>query len=142
MSENEITDTVEFKFKMDKVERYISIAIFILFMLSFNQKYSGILTIILFALAAIVFFYYFKWYKKKPSYLILEDEQITIHPPLFFKPQLIKKHEIELIESSDKNIQVNYTSEGTKKSVMLYSILLAENDWKQITDELNKYTQK
>lgn len=142
MDDNELTDITEFKFKMEKVERYISIGIFIIFLLSFNNKYSGIMTITLFALAAAVFVYYFKWYRMKPAYLIIEEERITVHPPLFFKPQLIKKQEIESVEFLDKNIQINFISEGTKKSVKIYSLLLADNDWKLIIDEFKKYTQK
>lgn len=141
MTDNEAVSTNEFKFKMDKVERYISIGVFIIFMLSFNTKYSSYWTILLFALSAVIFVYYFKWYKKKPSYLIIEEDQLIIHPPLFFKQRLIKKSEIEGVQISDKDIQINYTSGGIKSSIKIYSIILAEGDWKNLTGELNGFNR-
>ncbi|HEY5585234.1 MAG TPA: EbsA family protein [Ruminiclostridium sp.] len=132
-------DTKEFKFKMDKIERYFSIGTFIIFFLSFAGKNSEYWTILLFILTALILAYYFKWYKKKPSYLIIEDEQITIHPPLFFKPQQIKKHEIKQIKVLDKKIKIDFGFEGINKSVYVHSNLLEENDWKQLTLILKQF---
>lgn len=134
-------DTKEFKFKMDKIERYLSIGIFIIFILSFTGKSSGLWTIVLFIISAVIIAYYFKWYRKKPSYLIIEDEQITVYPPLFFKPQQIKKHEIKQVKVSDKKIQIDFGLEGINKSVDVHSILLEENDWKQSTLIFKQFEQ-
>jgi len=139
MDNNETMDTKEFKFKMDKIERYISIGAFILFMLSFSNQNSGFWTALLFVITALVFVYYFKWYRKKPSYLIIGEEQITVHPPLFFKPQQIKKAEIQQVKVSDKKIEIDFGLETIKKNINIHSILLEENDWKQLTLILKQF---
>jgi len=141
MDNNGTMDAKQLNFKMDKIERYFSIGIFVLFMLSFTGKNSGFWTIILFVITAVIFAYYFKWYRKKPSYLIIGDEQITVHPPLFFKPQQIKKHEIKQVKVYDKKIEIHYGLEGINKSVNIHSILLDENDWKQLTLILKQFNQ-
>jgi len=139
MDNNGMMDTKEFKFKLDKIERYVSIGTLIIFMLSFTGKNSGFWTIILFVETAVILAYYFKWYRKKPSYLVVGDEEITVHPPLFFKPQQIKKHEIKQIKVFDKKIEIDFELDGITKSVYVYSILLEENDLKQLTLILKQF---
>ena len=139
MDNNGTMDAKQLNFKMDKIERYFSIGIFVLFMLSFTGKNSGFWTIILFVITAVIFAYYFKYYRKKPSYLIIEDEQITIHPPLFFKTQQIKKHEIKNVKVFDKQIGIDFELDGINKSVNVHSMLLDEKDWKQLTLILKQF---
>jgi hypothetical protein len=132
-------ETVQFDFKMKKVENYFSLATLLIF---FQSLRSDFWTIVLFAIAAIVFAYYFIWYRKKPPYVIIEDGCITIHPPLFFKPLNIRKQEIKTVKAFDKKLEIMYNDGGTDKNIKIYSIILDVDCWKQLVDILKKFGQK
>ena len=133
MDNNRTSDTRKFDFKMDKVEKYASIGLMVIFLASFTDMGSLIWTILLFAIAALVFAYYFKWYRKKPAYILIENEDITIHPPLFFKPQRFKKQDIRQLKVMDKKLEVVYDTQGADNSISIYSILLQQEEMKELT---------
>ena len=140
MSNNSTKITKQFNFKMDKIEKWLSIASLIIFFLSMTQTGGPIWVIILFAYTIVVFVYYFVWYRKKPSYVIVENgnQHILVHIPPFFKPYEFEKQQIEQVIVTDKKIEINYKVEGSSKSVSIYSIMLSEDDWKQLPIILKK----
>lgn len=131
MINNEQNVINKFDFKMDKVERYVSFGALALFILSFNDK-NGIWTFLLFAITALIFVYYFIWYRKKPFYMLIEDENIVIYPPLFFKRHDIKKQEIDYVKVFEKKIEVGYSMKDADKTINIYSLILKDEDWKQL----------
>jgi len=132
----------EFKFKMDKTERYISVAIFLVFFMSFTRNDSAFWMVLFFALTVVIFAYYFKWYRKKPSYVLISDDEIVIHPPLFFKPNHIRKDEVKRVSVDDKKIEIEYDCAGTSRKIGIYSLIIDENDRKLLAGILKQLNPK
>jgi len=129
----------QFDFKMKKVESFISLGTLAIFLLSINSTFW---TIVLFTVSALVFIYYFKWYRKKTHYVIIGKNDVIIQPPIFFKPLHIVKKEIKQVKVSDKKIDIIYNNDGADKKISIYSIILDADHWKRLVDMLNRLDQK
>lgn len=135
MENIEAADAKEFNFKMDKIERYVSFAVFLIFFLSFSGKNGGFWTLVLFAVTIVIMAYYFIWYRKKPAYVVLENERITVHPPLFYKPIQVSRDSVKKVNVSDKKIELVY---GDSKTISVYAIMLDVNGWKELSTYLKE----
>ena len=126
----------EFKFKMDKAEKMLSFGILILFFLSFTNQKSVLLNILFFGVSGLIFIYYFVWYRKKPPYVIIRDNEVIINHMPFFKSQIIKKEKISKAQSIENKIIVKYDDKGITKETSLFKLFLDLNDQKNIVSIL------
>ena len=123
-------DLKDYKYKMDKVERYISFAIILIFFATFKGN-SGL--IIFTALAIIVLVYYFKFYNKRSSYISINGDEITASQGLFFKLKVFKIFDIDTVKKLENKIELRLKDGG---NVILMKLLLSDNDYIEIYDEL------
>lgn len=123
-------DLKDYKYKMDKVERYISFAIILIFFATFKGN-SGL--IIFTALAIIVLVYYFKFYNKRPPYISINGDEITASQGLFFKLKLFKIFDIDTVKKLENKIELRLKDGG---KVILMKLLLSDTDYIEIYDEL------
>jgi hypothetical protein len=128
----------KFNFKMDRVEKILSVITLVIFFISFTRGDSIFWTILFFGLAAIIFLYYFIWYRKKPAYIILSEDSITINKPIFFKPTVIKKEDIQRISADPKKIIIEYNSGEGDKNINIYSLVLAQDDMEKLIGVLRR----
>lgn len=131
MGDNDIKD---YKYKMDKVDRYASIALFVIFFATLKGT-SGL--IIFTAVAVIVFAYYFKFYKKRPSYISINGDEITASQGLFFKLKSFKCFDIVTVTKLENKIELKL-KDGEK--VILMKLLLSDKDYIEIYDKLIEQT--
>ena len=124
----------DYKYKMDKVERYFSFAMIIVFFVTFKGS-LGFLVFMAFCL--LVFAYYFKFYKNKPSYIVINAEEITVSQGFTFKLKAFKTSDISTVRKLDNKIEVGLKA-GEK--VVLMKLLLSDSDYSEIFDELNRQT--
>jgi hypothetical protein len=127
-------DLKNYKYKVDKVERYVSFALLIIFFVTFKGS-SGF--IIFTALTIIVFAYYFKFYNKRPSYISINKDEITASQGFFFKLKLFKIFDIDEVRKLENRIELRLKN-GEK--VILMKLLLSDNDYIEIYDELIELT--
>jgi Ca2+/Na+ antiporter len=140
MDINNQNEIKKFDFKMDKIERYLSFVMLGIFFLSFREKF-GVWTFLLYSVTALIFVYYFIWYRKKTFYVLVEDDSIIIHPPLFFKQHEIKRGEINHVKVFDKKVEIGYSNQGIDKSINVYSLILKVEDWEQMKHILEQMDQ-
>lgn len=120
-----------YEYKVDKVERYFSFALLIIFFATFK----GNLGFIIFTgFSIIVFAYYFKFYKNKPPYISINGDEITASQGLFFKSKPFKFFDIDTVRKLEDKIELTL-KEGEK--VIIRKILLSDDDYIEIYDELN-----
>lgn len=131
MEDNNLKD---YKYKVDKIERYFSLAMIIIFFATFKGS-SGFFIFTIFAI--IVFAYYFKFYKNKPSYIVINGDEITVSQGLAFKVKSFKGFDIAAVRKLENKIELEL-KEGKKVSLM--KILLSDNDYNEIFDELTART--
>lgn len=123
----------QFEFKTDRIEKRLSAFILVVFFLSLTQKSGFVWSIILFTFSAVIFAYYFIWFRKKPAYVVIEDDHIQINSLPFFKPYRLDKQQIGRIETTDKKIIINYNEQGASKSIGINSLLMGDDDWKKLS---------
>lgn len=122
----------EYKYKVDKIERYLSFAALILFFLSFNNKLAGFA---FFVFTIAIFVYYFIWYRKRPPYIKIDLNEITVHEGFLFKPVVMGKSEIKTIDKYEKRIELNL-KDGKKVTVL--GSLLSDADFKEVHEILKE----
>ncbi len=127
MENNDIRD---YKYKMDKVERYFSFITLIVFLLTFKGTLGFIIFMVF---AAIVFAYYFIFYKKRPLYFSINGEEITASQGLLFKLELFKIFDLDTVRKLENRIEL-VLKDG--KKIILLKILLSDNDYNEIYNEL------
>jgi len=138
MSEEITKPAVQHNFMMKNLEKRLTIVVFLIFLFSLSGKYSMLWTIVLFLFTVIVIIYYIVWFKKKPAYVIMEDQRIIIHNLPFFKPCNIEKRQIEQVITSNRVIKINYKVQDDRKSISIYHIMLSEESWEQLTSVLKQ----
>jgi hypothetical protein len=122
---------VEFKFKADKIEKYLSFGFLAIFFLSFKNI---IATYAFYTFGILVFIYYFGWYRRnKLPYVKITGDEIAILEGLFFKPCAINKSELKGIKKIGSKIELTLNS-GRK--VNIFEILLSAADFKDLQDTL------
>lgn len=126
----------KYKYKVDKLERYFSFAILIIFFMTFNGN-VGFYVFTVFAV--IVFAYYFKFYRVKPLYISIEEDCVTVSQGLFFKLKTFKISEIDSINKYENKIEL-ILNQGEK--IVLIKFLLGESDYLEIYNELSIGTAK
>jgi hypothetical protein len=131
MEESNIKD---YKYKMDKVERYFSFVIIIIFLATFKGS-MGFIIFTFFVI--IVLTYYFKVYKSRPSYIKIDGDEITTSQGLFFKLIVFRFSDIIKVEKLENKIEL--VIKDTKK-VVLMKILLSDNDYLEIFNEMIERT--
>ena len=119
-------ESKEYKYKVDKIERYLSFAALAIFLISFKSS-IGMFVFYGFTIAMLV--YYFGWFKKKPLYIKIIGEEITINEGLFFKPFLINKSEVKVVDKVGNKLVLVLES---GRLVNILSILLSEADFNEI----------
>ena len=122
----------EYKYKTDKVERYFTLAIFIIFFFSFVNS-SGFAVFGVFTIIVLV--YYFKFYMKKPLYLRILGDELTVSQGFFFKLKTFGVNEINLVNKLENRIEL-ILIQGEK--IVLFKILLSESDYIEIYEKLKK----
>lgn len=122
------SESKEYNYKVDKIERYLTFASLGVFFLSFN---SSIGMVVFYAFAIAVLVYYFGWFKKKPSYIKLDGNEIRISEGLFFKPFLFSKSEVKAVEKLGNKLIILTASE---RKVNILSILLSESDFNEVQE--------
>ncbi len=132
----------EFKFSTEKVERNIGIGVLIFFFLTFNTYNNAAINIGIFAFTAVVFVYYFVWYRKKPPYVVIKGNEVTISPFPFFKPITINCDSIQKIITEDNGLVLSYRDNNEAKRIKLYSIVLDSKDQKAIKNLINAMIKK
>ena len=122
----------EYKYKMDKVERYFSIAILVIFFVSFNGSlgFYGFA-----AFTVIVLAYYFKFYKKRPLYLAINGEEIMLSQGFLFKIKSFSRSDINTVNKLENKIELTLNS-GEKASFL--KLILSDSDYLDIYEELKK----
>lgn len=129
MEDNGLRD---YKYKMDKVERYFSFLMIIIFFATFK----GTLGFLVFtAFCVIVLTYYFKFYKNKPSYIVFNGDEIIASQGLTFKVKAFKTYDIDTVSKLENKIEVSLKAEG---KIVLMKLLLSDKDYNEIFDELNR----
>jgi hypothetical protein len=130
----EDTDLKDYKYKTDKVDRYISIVLLFIFIATF-QGTSGF--IIFTAFTVIVFAYYFRFYKNKPPYISINGDEITASQGVFFKLKSFKCFDIDTVKKLENKIELKL-KDG--EEVILFKLLLSDNDYIEIYDRLTGQT--
>ncbi|MDD4493690.1 MAG: hypothetical protein PHV32_04980 [Eubacteriales bacterium] len=139
MSEEVVKAAGKFDFKMDRYEKGVSLLSMVIFFLSFTGKGTLLWTIVLMVFTVLVFIYYFTWYRKKPAYVLIENERIFIHNPPFYKPCEFEKQQIENVSVTEKKIKIKYKAQNDIKSVTIYSQILSSGDFKKISGLLKMH---
>ncbi len=119
----------EFLFKTNKIERILTIIAVIFFILTTINDKNKLLMVAFFAFGTIIILYYIIWFRKKPPYVKISGEDITISRGIFFKTETIHKSMIKEVKSSDTSIEINLMTSRIK----IYKLLLSENDAAEIT---------
>jgi hypothetical protein len=127
MEDNNLKD---YKYKMAKIERYFSFIAIIIFFATFKGS-TGFYIFTIFVI--IVMAYYFKFYKNRPSYITINGDEITVSQGLAFKVKSFKGSDIVVVRKLENKIELEL-KEGQKVSFM--KILLSDNDYNEIFDEL------
>jgi len=131
MKDNKVKD---YKYKMDKIERYFSFIIFAIFIVTFNGR-MGFYIFTVFTI--IVFAYYFMVYKNRPSYISIKGDEIAVSRGMLFKIKTFKVFDIAEVRNLENKIEL-ILKEGQKISLM--KILLSDDDYNDIFDELTRRT--
>lgn len=121
-------------FRTEKVEKKLSAVILVIFVLSFTQRSGSIWTYLLFAISVVVFAYYFIWFRGKPAYVVIEENYIQVNLLPFFKPCRIEKQQIGKVDVIKGKLIINYTEQGVTKNVKINSIVVGDEDWKELTE--------
>ena len=125
-------ETIEFNFNTEKVERYIGIAVMIFFLMTFRSYNNFAINIGIVIFTAVVYIYYFVWFRKKPPYVVIKGDEIIISPFPFFKPILVKAQNIQRIITEDNGLVLSYKEADEVKIIKLHSIVLEQKDQRNI----------
>jgi hypothetical protein len=135
-------ESKEFKFSTEKVEKSIGIGVLIFFFLTLNTYNNAAINIGIFSFTAVVFIYYFVWYRKKPPYVVIKGNEVIISPFPFFKPISIKGDSIQKVKTEDNGLVLSYMDNNEAKRIKLYSIVLDPKDQKNIKKLVNAMIKK
>ncbi|MGI6777007.1 MAG: hypothetical protein ACOX7R_02955 [Acetivibrionales bacterium] len=122
----------EFNYKMEKAEKILSFGVLILFFLSFTNQQSVIFNVLFFGITALIFVYYFIWYRKKPPYVVIKSDEVIINHMPFYKPMSIKRENINKARSSENKIVIEYNDGSETKKTSLIKLFLDVKDQENI----------
>ncbi|HHW48174.1 MAG TPA: hypothetical protein GXX14_06100 [Clostridiaceae bacterium] len=134
--EIQVNKPQEFKFKLERAEKNMSLLALVLFYFSFTRN-DALSNIIFFGVTSLVIIYYFIWYRKKPAYVIINDEEVVIHKFPFFKPLSIKTSEIKNVTRTNKAVCIEHSSYGQMQLSKIYRFFLQAEDIEKIYNTLN-----
>lgn len=129
MKDNKVKD---YKYKMDKIERYFSFLIFAIFIVTFNGRMGFY---IFTAFTIIVFAYYFIVYKNRPPYVSIKEDEIAVSRGMLFKIKTFKVIDIAEVKNLGNKIELSF-KEGQK--ITLMKILLSDDDYNDIFNALTR----
>lgn len=120
----------EYQLVTNKVELALTGVFGALFV--FAIKGGNAANIAFFAVSAVFFAYYFIWYKKRPPYIVLSGDKVTVHNGLFFKPVVIETESIVKVRNNEKEIIIEYRQGDVAKSIKIYAFLMFKSDFKEL----------
>lgn len=122
-----------YKFKTAKVERILSMLLLVIFIMSFK---SGPLTVVFYILTFAILAYYFVWFRKKPIYVKVLGNEITVSEGIFLKPFTFEKEIIGSAVIIEKKLVITLNTE-VNKQVKINPYFLEDMDYKEILKFLN-----
>jgi hypothetical protein len=134
--EIQVNESQKFNFKLDHVEKNMSFVALILFFFSYTRN-DSLSNITFFGVTSLIILYYFIWYRKKPAYITINDEEVVIHQFPFFKPLSIKKDEIKNVTRTNKAVCIEHYNYGKMQLAKIYKFFLQAEDIEKIYNSLN-----
>lgn len=125
-------ESKKYKFHTKKVENILGFAIMALFIVSMTDQKNFIFSLVFYAITILCFVYYFVWYKKRPPYVIVSDNEITVHNDIFYKPTVMKKENIKGVQVLEKKIEFTAAIGGIDKKVNILYLLLEDKDKQEL----------
>ena len=127
----------EFKYKTDRIERALSIVALAFFFISIIYDKSIPVMVGFFLFATVIILYYIIWFRKKPAYVKISGEDVTVSQGFFFKPFLFHKSMIKEVKSHNRIIVIDLTTNNKVSSLKLYKFLLSDSDSSEIYSSLS-----
>lgn len=129
-------EVLEFKFKMDRYEKLVSYVALAMFFLSMTRSGSRLMTLAFFIASGAIMLYYFIWYRKKPPYVRIDGVNVTLYPPLFFKPVTIPRASIREVVKSAKALVIRYADHDVLRAAPVNLQMLESEDAESLYTQL------
>lgn len=124
-----------YKLMTKKIEAILTVGTLALFMFSLSGgTFSSVL---FFAVTGLILLYYFVIFRKKPHYVIMEGDKVTVYDGIWLTPVVINTGSISKVSKTDKAISIGYSENGSEKSVEIKALILDAEDFKEIYGRLS-----